>query len=67
MKKNLVFIGIIILIRFITRYIYDDCLFLLSSSNHEIDIEKQIHKYINWDIIFFISILIISYRVFKDK
>ena len=26
-KHNLVFIGILILLRFITRYIYDDCLF----------------------------------------
>jgi len=66
-KHNLVFIGILILLRFITRYIYDDCLFLLSSNHHEFDIEKDIHKYINWDIIFFISLLIIFYRLFKDK
>ena len=66
-KHNLIFIGILILLRFITRYIYDDCLFLLSSNHHEFDIETDIHKYINWDIIFFISLLIIFYRLFKDK
>jgi hypothetical protein len=66
-KHNLVFIGILILLRFITRYIYDDCLFNLSSNHHEFDIETDIHKYINWDIVFFITLLIISYRLFKDK
>lgn len=66
-KYNLVFIGILILLRFITRYIYDDCLFLLSNNQREFDIETDIHKYINWDIVFFISLLIISYRLFKDK
>lgn len=66
-KHNLVFIGILILLRFITRYIYDDCLFLLSSNHHEFDIETDIHKYINWDIIFSISLIIIFYRLFKDK
>jgi len=66
-KHNLIFIGILILLRFITRYIYDDCLFLLSSNHHKFDIETDIHKYINWDIIFFISLLVISFRLFKDK
>ena len=66
-KHNLVFIGILILLRFITRYIYDDCLFNLSSNHHEFDIETNINKYINWDIIFFISLLILSFRLFKDK
>jgi len=66
-KKNLVFIGILILLRFITRYIYDDCLFNLSSNHREFDIETDIHKYINWDITFFITLLIISYRLLKDK
>jgi len=65
-KHNLVFIGILILLRFITRYIYDDCLFLLSSNHREFDIEKDIHNYINWDIVFFISLLIISFRLLKN-
>ena len=65
-KYNLVFIGILILLRFITRYIYDDCLFLLSNQNNEFEFENHF-DFINWDIVFFISLLIISYRLFKDK
>ena len=66
-KYNLVFIGILIILRFITRYIYDDCLFLLSSNHHEFDIETDIHKYINWDIVFMIALITIFIRLFKDK
>ena len=66
-SNNLYFIGILILLRFITRYIYDDCLFNLSSNHHEFDIETDINKYINWNIVFIISLIIISYRLFKDK
>ena len=66
-KYNLVFIGILIILRFITRYIYDDCLFLLSSNHHEFDIETDIHKYINWDIVFMIALITIFLRLFKDK
>lgn len=66
-KLNLIFIGILIIIRFITRYIYDDCLFLLSNHNNEFEFETIVHEYINWDIVFMIALLIISYRLFKDK
>ena len=66
-KQNLTFIGILIIIRFITRYIYDDCLFLLSNHNTEFEFETIVHEYINWDIVFLFSLLIISYRLFKDK
>ena len=66
-KQNLIFIGILIIIRFITRYIYDDCLFLLSNHNTEFEFETIVHEYINWDIVFLFSLLIISYRLFKDK
>jgi len=66
-KQNLIFIGILIIIRFITRYIYDDCLFLLSNHNNEFEFETIVHEYINWDIVFMIALLIISYRLFKDK
>ena len=65
-KRNLIFIGILIILRFITRYIYDDCLFNMSSNHYEFDIETNIHKYINWNIIFMITLIIISYRL-KDK
>ena len=66
-SHNLYFIGILILLRFITRYIYEDCLFNLSNQNYEYDIEKYIDEYVNWNIIFSISLIIISYRLFKDK
>ena len=66
-SHNLYFIGILILLRFITRYIYEDCLFNLSNQNYEYDIEKYIDEYVNWNIIFSISLVIISYRLFKDK
>lgn len=66
-KLNLIFIGILIIIRFITRYIYDDCLFLLSNHNNEFEFETIVHEYINWDIVFLLSLIIISYRLFKDK
>ena len=66
-KQNLIFIGILIIIRFITRYIYDDCLFLLSNHNNEFEFEIIVHEYINWDIVFLLSLIIISYRLFKDK
>ena len=66
-SHNLYFIGILILLRFITKYIYDGCLFLLSNQNYEYDIEKYIDEYINWNIVFIISLIIISYRLFKDK
>ena len=66
-KQNLIFIGILIIIRFITRYIYDDCLFLLSNHNNEFEFETIVHEYINWDIVFLFSLIIISYRLFKDK
>jgi hypothetical protein len=65
-KQNLIFIGILIIIRFITRYIYDDCLFLLSNHNNEFEFETIVHEYINWDIVFLFSLIIISYRL-KDK
>ena len=65
-KYNLVFIGILILLRFITRYIYNDCLFNLSNQNYEFEFEDHF-DFINWDIVFFITLLIVSYRLFKDK
>ena len=66
-SHNLYFIGILILLRFITKYIYDGCLFLLSNQNYEYDIEKYIDEYVNWNMVFIISLIIISYRLFKDK
>ena len=65
-KQNLIFIGILVLLRIITRYIYDDCLFLLSGNNHQFEFETIIHEYINWDIVFFVSLMIILYRLLKN-
>ena len=63
--KNLYFIGILILLRFFTRFIYDDCLFDLSSSHHKFEFEGYF-EFINWNIVFFVSLMIILYRLLKD-
>ena len=65
-KHNLYLIGILILIRFITRYIYEECLFNLSNQKYEFEFEDNF-KFINWDIVFFLSLILISFRLFKDK
>jgi len=65
-KHNLYLIGILILIRFITRYIYEECLFYLSNQKFEFEFEDNF-KFINWDIVFFLSLILISFRLFKDK
>ena len=65
-KNNLYLIGILILIRFITRYIYEECLFYLSNQKYEFEFEDNF-KFINWDIVFFLSLILISFRLFKDK
>ena len=61
--QNLYFIGILILLRFITRFIYSDCLFSMSNSQHRFEFEKHL-EFINWDIVFFVSLMIISYRLY---
>lgn len=65
-KHNLYLIGILILLRFITRYIYEECLFNLSNQKYEFEFEDNF-KFINWDIVFFLSLILISFRLFKDK
>jgi len=65
-KYNLYFIWILILLRFITRYIYEECLFILSNQKYEFEFEDNF-KFINWDIVFFLSLILISFRLFKDK
>ena len=65
-KNNLYLIGILILIIFITRYIYEECLFNLSNQKFEFEFEDNF-KFINWDIVFFLSLILISFRLFKDK
>ena len=63
--KNLYFIGIFILLQFITRFIYEDCLFNMSNSHHKFEFEKHL-EFINWNIVFFVSLMIISYRLLKN-
>ena len=65
-KHNLYLIGILILIIFITRYIYEECLFNLSNQKFEFEFEDNF-KFINWDIVFILSLILISFRLFKDK
>lgn len=65
-KQNLYFIGLLILLRFITRYIYNDCLFNLSNQNYEFEFEDHF-DFINWDIVFMIALITIFIRLFKDK
>ena len=62
---NLYLIGILILLRFITRFIYEDCLFLMSNSQHRFEIEENF-EFINWNIVFFVSLMIILYRLLKN-
>ena len=65
-KQNLYFIGLLILLRFITRYIYNDCLFNLSNQNYEFEFEDHF-DFINWDIVFMIALITIFIRLLKNK
>jgi hypothetical protein len=62
---NLYLIGILILLQFITRFIYEDCLFNMSNSHHKFEIEGDF-EFINWNIVFFVSLMIILYRLLKN-
>jgi len=62
---NLYLIGILILLRFITRFIYEDCLFNMSNSHHKYEFERNF-EFINWNIVFFVSLMIILYRLLKN-
>jgi len=67
--NNLYFIGTLILLRIITRFIYKDCLFLMSSSHHKLEIESYFESYfgfINWNLVFFVSLMIIIYRLLNN-
>ena len=64
-SHNLYLIGILILLRFITRFIYEDCLFNMSNSHHKFEIEENF-EFINWNLVFFVSLMIILYRLLKN-
>jgi len=63
---NQIFVLILLLITIISRYILSECLFNMSNSHHEFEFESAF-DFINYDYLFYISIIILSYRLFKDK
>jgi hypothetical protein len=63
---NKIFVFILLITTIISRYILSECLFNMSNSHHEFEFEKSF-DFINYDYLFYISILIISYRLFKGK
>jgi hypothetical protein len=63
---NQIFVLILLLITIISRYILSECLFNMSNSHHEFEFESAF-DFINYDYLFYISIIIVSYRLFKDK
>ena len=64
-SHNLYLIGILILLQFITRFIYEDCLFNMSNSHHKFEFERNF-EFINWNLVFFVSLMIILYRLLKN-
>ena len=63
---NQIFVLILLLITIISRYILSECLFNMSNSHHYFEFESSF-DFINYDYLFYISIIILSYRLFKDK
>ena len=63
---NKIFVFVLLLITIISRCVLSECLFNMSSSYHEFKFEKSF-DFINYDYLFFTSIIIITYRLFKDK
>jgi hypothetical protein len=63
---NQIFVLILLLITIISRYILSECLFNMSNSHHEFEFES-VFDFINYDYLFYVSIIIVSYRLFKDK
>jgi hypothetical protein len=61
---NLYFLIVAILLYFITNIIYKGCLFRISNNNYKFKVE-QLWSNINWDIVFFILLIILCYRIFK--
>ncbi len=61
---NLYFIMVAILLYFLTNIIYKGCLFKLSNNNYKFSIET-LWSNVNWDIVFFILLIIVSYRIFN--
>jgi len=63
-KFNLLFLLFCVIVTLATRQYYNDCLFLMSNENYEFEIYKDLP--INYDYLFLISLMIISYRLLKN-
>ena len=63
---NQIFVFSLLLVTIVSRYILEGCLFNMSNSHHEFEFES-VFDFINYDYLFYISIIILSYRLFKDK
>lgn len=63
---NKIFVFSLLLVTIVSRYILEGCLFNMSNSHHEFQFES-VFDFINYDYLFYISIIILSYRLFKDK
>ena len=63
---NQIFVLILLLITIISRCILSECLFNMSNSHHEFEFESSF-DFINYDYLFYVSIIIVTYRLFKDK
>jgi len=61
---NQIFVLILLLITIISRYILSECLFNMSNSHHEFEFESSF-DFINYDYLFYISIIILSYRLIQ--
>ena len=63
---NKIFVFILLLITIISRCILSECLFNMSNSHYEFEFEGSF-DFINYDYLFLTSLLILSFRLFKDK
>tara|TARA_B100001093_G_C26854003_1_gene1026515 strand:+ start:5174 stop:5584 length:411 start_codon:yes stop_codon:yes gene_type:complete len=63
-NKNLYFVGLSILVRFITYFIYEDCLFDIIGDHYEFNFVTKLNQYINWHLVYLVSSLVIIYRLY---
>tara|TARA_B100000963_G_C22453064_1_gene592049 strand:+ start:70 stop:480 length:411 start_codon:yes stop_codon:yes gene_type:complete len=63
-NHNLYFVGLSVLVRFITYFIYEDCLFDISGHHYEFNFITKLNQYINWNLVYLGSLLLIIYRLY---
>lgn len=63
---NKIFVLTLLLITISSRYILSECLFNLSNQKYEFEFESTF-DIINYDYLFLISLILILFRLFKDK